>query len=337
MKAWVVERHGGPEVLVHKEVSDPVAAPGIVRVRPRAIGLNHLDLWVRNGVEGHRFPLPLVPGCDVAGVEEKSGARVVVHAVMSCGQCAACRADFGPVCAQFGLIGETRDGGAAELIAVPERNLIPLPESVSFEQAACLPVAYVTAWSMLHRKAKLQSGETILIHAAGSGVSVACVQLAKMLGATVFVTASTAEKARRVKELGADHVIETGKGPFREGLKQVLKAMGLGRGVDVVIDHVGVATFEESVKSLNWGGRLVTCGATSGSRVSIDLKLVFFKNIALLGSTMGGRQDLVDLVGFVSQGRLSPVIDSEFSLRDLPKAYARLESRQAFGKVVVQS
>lgn len=352
MKAWLVERHGGPEVLTRVSWPEPVPGPGEALIRVEAVGLNHLDLWVRNGVPGHKFPLPLIPGCDVTGVIEALGpavaggaasvhgsaplavgTAVLVNPTLSCGICPSCKKGFPPTCASFGIIGETRHGGAADKIVVPVVNLLERPAGLSAARAAALPIAYVTAWSMLTRKARLEAGEWVLIQAGGSGVSVAAIQMAKHLGASVITTVGDSAKAAKARALGADHVIEYKKEPVREALKKILKPVSR-RGVDVALDHVGVDTFSDSLRALDWGGRLVTCGATTGSVVQVDLKPVFFKNLSILGSTMGSYSDLVQVVDLVTRGKIDAVIDSTFPILDLPKAMQRLESREAFGKVV---
>jgi NADPH:quinone reductase-like Zn-dependent oxidoreductase len=319
-----------------------------VRVRVQAVGLNHLDVWVRNGVPGHRFPLPLTPGCDVAGIidafgpgsEEslkvagfKTGSEVLLQPGVSCGHCKSCLSGFDPLCPQYGIIGETQDGGCADFITIPTANLIARPAELSAVEAAALPIPYLTAWSMLTRKVKLMAGETILIHAGGSGVSVAAIQMAKLLGAQVITTVGQDHKIEKAKALGAD-VLNYRRTPFRAELKKILLSQNK-KGVEVVMDHVGAETFSESLKSLAWGGRLVTCGATSGSAVEIDLKAVFFKNLSIHGSTMGSKSDLLQIMELISQGKLKPVIDSVYPMSQLPEALARVESRSIFGKVIL--
>ncbi len=352
MKAWRVESHGGIEVLQQKEIPTPVAGPGEARILVQAVSLNHMDLWVRKGVPGHRFPLPLTPGCDVAGRIEslgaltptaqaalearglKIGGDVVMSAGVSCGACAACLGGRDFLCRAYGILGESRDGGLAEFMTVPIANLIPKPPTLTPEQAACLPVAFLTAWSMLVTKAQILPGQTLLALAGGSGVSIAALQIAKLLGATVVAAASTAEKRQKLLALGADHAIELKPGTFREGLKPVLTALGR-KGFDIVLDHVGKETFSESLRALDWGGKLVTCGATSGGDAQVDLKLVFFKNLSILGTTMGSRADLFRIIELAGQGRLKAVIAQNFSWEELPQAHQALESRTLFGKAVL--
>lgn len=349
MKAWKITEHGGPEVLKWMEVSRPDPGPMQVRVRVEAVGLNHLDLWARKGVPGHQFPLPLTPGCDITGVIDalgagsdsalgnslKTGSPVIVSPGVSCGLCESCLSGREPICSRYGILGEHQDGGCAEFVVVPVANLIARPASLSATDAAAIPIPYLTAWTMLTRKAQLIAGETVLIQAGGSGVSVAAIQIAKMLGATVITTVGSDEKFELAKKLGADHVINYKKTPFREEVKRIL-AGSQKRGCEVVLEHVGGATFLESMKCLAWGGRLVTCGATSGSKIEIDLKPVFFKNISILGSTMGSRADLIRVVGLVAAGKLNAVVDSVFPMSEYIDAQKKLESRDVFGKVVVK-
>lgn len=350
MKSWRVGQHGGSEVLVRSELPDPTPGPMQVRVRVEAVGLNHLDVWIRKGVPGHHFPLPLTPGCDIAGIidtfgpgaEEalastsklKKGSPVVVNPGVSCGRCEACLGGFDPLCPRYGILGETTDGGCADYVVVPVQNLIARPEGMSAVEAAALPIPYLTAWTMLTTKAQVRPGEHVLIQAGGSGVSVAAIQMAKMLGAHVITTVGSEEKATKAKALGADHVILYKKTPFRDELKKILAPLGK-KGCEVVVDHVGADTFNDSIKSLAWGGRFVTCGATSGSDVKIDLKVVFFKNISILGSTMGSKADLIRIVDLVHAKKLKAIVDSTLPMSALPEALERLENRQAFGKVVL--
>jgi NADPH:quinone reductase-like Zn-dependent oxidoreductase len=346
MKAWRIDSHGGNEVLKRVDLDTPKPAPGQVRIDVAAVGLNHLDLWVRKGVPGHKFPLPLIPGTDSVGTivefgegseaetKLKIGSRVIVAPGVSCGKCVFCLSDQDPLCADYGILGETRDGGCADSIVVPVRNLIAIPESISFTEAAAIGIPYLTAWSMMIRKARVQSGEYVLIQAGGSSVSIAATQLAKMHGATVITTVGDDSKIEKSKAVGADYVINYRKGPFREALKSILKAAGR-RGVDVAIDHVGQDTFNESMRALARGGRLATCGATTGGEVTIDLKALFFKNLSLLGTTMGARSDLAQAVALIGQGKLKPVIDRVLPIENLGEALTLIEERKLFGKIVL--
>lgn len=343
MRGYVVERHGGPEVVELRQLADPSPGPGEALVRVEACALNHLDLWVRNGVPGHRFPLPLVPGAEVAGTvaalgagvaDVELGAPVVVGAGVSCGVCPRCLGGQDPLCPSFGLLGEHRDGGAAELVAVPRRNLFPVPRGLSYVEAASIPLVFLTAWHMLAARAALRAHEDVLLHAAGSGVTTAAVQVAKLLGARrILVTSSSPEKIERAKALGATGGFVTGgaEGDFAKAVRAATD----GRGVDVVVDHVGGETFERSLKCLARGGRLVTCGATAGATATVPLRAVFFKSLSILGSTMGSLAELAHLLPWFETGALRPVVAEVWPFERLADAEERLTTRSVFGKVVV--
>jgi NADPH:quinone reductase-like Zn-dependent oxidoreductase len=336
-----VARHGGPEALEWGELPDPVPGPGEALVRVRACALNHLDLWLRNGVPGHRFPLPLVPGSEVAGEVvdygpggsgPPAGSPVLVGAGVSCGQCAACFAGHDELCPAFGLLGEDRDGGYAELVRVPARNLFPMPAGLSYAQAAAIPLVFVTAWHMLVARARLAMHEEVLVHAAGSGVSSAAIQIARLLGARrIFATAGSIEKLERARALGATDLI-----PYREidFVRAVRETTG-GRGVDVVVDHVGGETFERSLRVLARGGRIVLCGATTGAEAKIHLRATFFKQLSILGSTMGSSAELATVLAWVERGALSPVVARVLPLEQAREAQELLASRTVFGKIVL--
>jgi NADPH:quinone reductase-like Zn-dependent oxidoreductase len=340
MKAIIVREHGGTDKLERAEVPDPQLAPGQAIVRVRAVALNHLDVWVRRGVPGHKFPLPLIPGAEVAGVIDqiapneqwKAGDEVLVAPGYSCGHCIACLSGNDPLCQNdHGIFGESRDGGAAEKIAVPIRNLMRKPPALSFAEAAALPLDLLTAWHMLVARAQIRPGETVLVHAGGSGVGSAGIQIAKLWGATVYATAGSAAKAARAKELGADETILYRDVDFLAEVRRLTAK----RGVDVVFEHVGADTFDRSVRSLARGGRLVTCGATSGADVTINLRLIFFKLLSILGSTMGSLAEMHEIMRHVEAGRLRPVIDRVLPLEQIAEGHRVLEGREAFGKVVL--
>jgi NADPH:quinone reductase-like Zn-dependent oxidoreductase len=341
MRAWRIPEHGPPSILRLEELPDPVPGPGEAVIRVAAAGMNHLDLWVRRGVPGHRYPLPMTPGCDAAGTVTaigpgvrgiEIGAEVVAAPGIGCGSCIECQSGRDHLCRFYGILGETRDGSCAERLVIPATHLLPRPENLTIEEAACVPLTLLTAWHMIVARAQLRAGETILVHAAGSGVGVMAIQIARLLGARVIATAGSPEKAARALALGAETAI-----PHREVdfLDEVRRMTGK-RGVDVVIEHVGAETWERSVRSLAKGGRLVTCGATSGPQVSLDLRLLFFKSLSLLGSTMGGRGELTEAMRFIASGAIRPVVDRIFPMEEAPAAHAYLESRSAFGKVVLR-
>ncbi|HVS33583.1 MAG TPA: zinc-binding dehydrogenase [Thermoanaerobaculia bacterium] len=341
MKAVLVREHGGLDRLELAEVEEPVATAGQAVVAVRAVALNHLDIWVRRGVPGHKFPLPMIPGSEVAGVVASigpneggwgSGDEVVVAPGLSCGLCQACLSGNDPLCSRFGIFGETTNGGCAERIAVPVRNLLRKPAALSFAEAAALPLDMLTAWHMLVARARLRPGETVLVHAGGSGVGSAAVQIARLWGANVIATAGSAKKAARCRELGAGQTIDTSAADF---LPEVRRITGK-RGVDVVFEHVGADTFDRSLRALAKGGRLVTCGATTGAEVTINLRVVFFKLLSILGSTMGSLGELHEVFRHVEDGRLRPVVDRLLPLEQVAEGHRVLEAREAFGKVVLE-
>jgi NADPH:quinone reductase-like Zn-dependent oxidoreductase len=341
MKAVLVREHGGPERLVLTDVPDPTPRAGFAIVRVRAVALNHLDVWVRRGVPGHKFPLPIITGAEVAGTIEQieandsgwaAGDAAIVAPGFSCGHCIACLSGNDPLCQRFGIFGETTNGGAAELMIVPVRNLVRKPANLSFAEAAAIPLDFLTAWHMLVARAQLRPGETVLVQAGGSGVGSAAIQIAKLWGATVYATAGSAEKAARAKELGADVTIEYRSTDFVAEVKNLTAK----RGVDIVFEHVGADTFERSLRALAKGGRLVTCGATAGAEVTINLRLIFFKLLSILGSTMGSIAELHEIMKHVAAGRLRPVIDRVLPLDQIAEGHRILEAREAFGKIVLE-
>lgn len=334
-----VREHGGLDQLLLEQVPIEQPAIGEVRVRLRASALNHLDLWVRKGVAGHRFPLPLIPGCDGAGVVEALGEGtdqkwlgrdVVLIPGLSCGLCGRCRDGDDMLCPEYGILGETRNGTCAETIIVAERQLLDRPEGISWEQAAALPLSALTAWSML-RKARLTAGDTLLVIAAGSGVGTMAIQLGQLLGARIIATGSSAAKRQLAEKLGATQTLD----PADPDWWKEVKSHTDGQGADVIFENVGHSTFEGSLKALARGGRLVTCGATSGSQVTVELNRLFFKNQQIIGSTMGRRSDLTRLLRLQQQRKIEPVIDSTFSLKQIHSAHQRMESRQSCGKIVI--
>ena len=340
MKAVVVREHGGLDRLEIAQVDEPQRGALEARVKVRAVALNHLDIWVRRGVPSHKFPLPLILGSEVAGVVEeidanplgwRSGDEVVVAPGFSCGACTACLSGSDPLCPRYGIFGETTNGGCAERFVVPVRNLIRKPAALTFAEAAALPLDMLTAWHMLITRAQLRPGETVLVQAGGSGVGSAAIQIARLWGATVFATASSS-KVTRLGELGAHEAIDYTATDF---LAHVRTLTGK-RGVDVVFEHVGADTFEKSLRALAKGGRLVTCGATAGAEVSLNLRLVFFKLLSILGSTMGSIGELHEIFRHVEAGRLRPVVDRVLPMSEVAEAHRVLEAREAFGKVVLE-
>jgi len=340
MRAWRIREHGGPEVLRLEDLPVPDPGAGEVRVRVDAVGLNHLDLWVRRGVPTHAFPLPVTPGCEIAGridaagrgVSRKADERVLLAPGIGCGGCIPCRRDREHLCASYGILGESRDGGCAEYVVVPERQLMAFPDNLGAEEAAALPLVLLTAWHMLVDRARVRPGDWVLIRAGASGVSTLAIQIAKLWGARVIATVTAESKAPAVAVLGADHVVSLAGRELRDEVRRLTRR----RGVDIVMDHVGAPTLRDSMSCLDAGGRLVTCGATAGAEVAIDLRHVFFKNLSLLGSTMGGRGELEEALEHVREGRLRPVVDRVFPMEDLASAHRHLEDRRAVGKVVLR-
>jgi NADPH:quinone reductase-like Zn-dependent oxidoreductase len=340
LRAVVIREHGGPEVLTFEDRPIPDPGPREIRIRVRAVGLNHLDLWVRNGVAGHSFPLPIVPGCDASGVVDALGPgasgvavgdEVVVAPGVSCGRCLACRAGEDALCRTYEILGESRDGGCQEHLIVPDDGCFPKPHRLDWTEAAAVPLTFLTAWHMLKARARVQPGERVVVHAAGSGVSVAAIQIATFLGARVLTTAGSDEKCARGLALGAEEAVNYRAADFTV---EVRRWTG-GRGVDVVVDHIGADTFERSLRCLARGGRYVTCGATSGFELKTDFRLVFFKSLSILGSTMGGGHELATVLSHVASGRLRPVVDRVFPFEHIASAHRYLASREAFGKVVL--
>jgi NADPH:quinone reductase-like Zn-dependent oxidoreductase len=340
MKAIVIDKHGDPSVLKYKDYPEPGVGANEALVRVRACALNHLDLWVRRGLPGVAIPLPHIPGSDVAGEVVKIGAevrnvkvgqKVVLAPGLTCGRCAACIAGRDNRCREFTNLGYKVDGGCAEFVRCPEVNCLPYPENLDWVEAAAVPLVFLTAWHMLITRAELQPGEDVLVLAAGSGVGMAAIQIAKFFGARVIATARSSEKLKKAKQLGADELINHAT---MEVDKEVRRMTG-NRGVDVVVEHVGTATWDKSVRSLTTAGRLVTCGATTGYDAKIDLRFLFSRQLSLLGSYMGTKDELRTVLKLVAQGRLRVVVDRVFPLQECAAAHEYLEQGKQFGKVVL--
>jgi NADPH:quinone reductase-like Zn-dependent oxidoreductase len=338
MKAVRFHEHGGLEVLKYEEAPEPTIQSDEVLIRVRACALNHLDIFVRRGIPG--ISLPHISGCDVAGVIEKigktveglaEGQRVVVNPSLSCGSCEYCIQGEDSLCATYKILGEQIDGGYAEFVSVPARNVHPMPEGFPFEEAAAVPLVFQTAWRMVITRAQVKPGDDVLILGAGGGVASAAIQIAKLCGARVLATSGSDKKLEQARELGADMLINYEKTDFG---KEVWKLTGK-RGVDVVIDNVGQATWEKSLRSLAKNGRLVTCGATTGPTPSTDIRLVFWRQLQIFGSTMANRKEFADMLKLVWQRKLRPVVDRTFSLRDAAEAQRVMESHEQFGKLVL--
>lgn len=340
MKATAIVAHGGVEGLSYMDLPDPQPVRGEVVIRVRACALNHLDIWLRIGIPAYQLQLPHIPGSDVSGevvavgegVENvKVGDKVIVNPNLTCGECEWCRMGEDSMCNSFGIFGAKCWGGYAEYAKVPARNLIPMPEGLTFEEAAAFPLTFLTAWHMLITRAQLKPGERVLVVAAGSGVGAAALQIAKFAGAFVIATAGTDEKCEKAKSLGADAVINHGK----ENIADKVKELTDGRGVDVIVEHVGPAIFEQCLKSLAKGGRLVTCGATTGPTAGFEIRYLFSRQLSIIGSMMGRTSELLTITRLVGEGKLKPVIDRVFHLSEAAKAHELLESRNFFGKLVL--
>lgn len=341
MRAVVLKAHGDTSGSLETSFPRPEPGPHEVRVRVAYAALNHLDLWVCRGVEGHSFPLPLILGSDGSGVVEAlgsgvdskwEGARVALMPGFGCGGCEACQSGREPACARYSIRGETCNGTNADFVLARPEHLMVLPEALSLQEAAAIPLAFQTAWAMLVDRVQIRPGETVLVHAGGSGVGSAAIQIARLFSARVAATASTEAKRAKALELGAEVCFDS-RDPK---LHRQTKAWTEGQGVDVVFEHVGQATWGASMKSLKKGGRLVTCGATTGHEVALDLRHVFFKSLSILGSTMGSNGSLRKIWRLVEHGKLKAVVDSVFDLEDIEAAHQHLKQSQQFGKVLLR-
>ncbi len=340
MKAVIFNQHGGPEVLQLADVPDPQFKANEVLIEVRACALNHLDVWVRSGLPGIKIPLPHILGDDIAGVVRavgelvtwtRPGDEVMIQPGVSCGHCAECVAGRDNMCDEYDILGYRRDGGYAELVAVPGVNVIPKPKALSWPEAAALPLVTLTAWHMLVARAKIQPGEDVLVQAAGSGVGSIGIQIAKLHGARVITTASSDEKLAKARELGADETINYTRDDWPKEVRRLTK----GRGVDVVFEHTGQETWPGSILSLKKGGRLVTCGATSGFDARTDLRHVFYRHLTILGSMMGSKSDLLAAMKFIESGQIRAVIDRTLPLAEARRAHELMEDRAQFGKLVL--
>jgi NADPH:quinone reductase-like Zn-dependent oxidoreductase len=340
MKAVRIHEHGGPEVLKYEDAPEPSIKANEALIRVRACSLNHLDLFIRAGIPGLKIPFPHILGSDIAGEvvqvgdlceRVKPGMRVLLSPGVSCRQCEYCVSGRDNQCRKYTLFGNGVQGGNREYMAAPEYAIIPIPDSLNFESAAATPLVFLTAWHMLFARAGLEAGEDVLVLAASSGVGMAAVQIAKMFHCRVIATAGGDDKLAKARELGADHAIDH----YRQDISAEVKKITGKRGVDVVFEHVGAATWPKSVESLAPAGRLVTCGATTGYDVKVDLRFLFSKQQSLLGSYMGTLGELHRVLKFVFSGLLKPVIDRVYPLADIAAAHQHLENKEQFGKVIV--
>ncbi len=341
MKAVVFHEHGGPGVLKYEDARDPEPARGEVLIEVKATSINHVDIFLRRGMPGLKVPLPKIAGCDASGIVRELGpdvgginvgARVTINPAISCGHCEFCAAGFGSQCATFAMVGEHIDGAYAELVKVPAHVVLPIPDSLSFEDAAAAPLVFLTAWSMLIGKGRIRPGEDVLILGAGAGVGTAAIQIAKMAGCRVIATASSDEKLAKAKDLGADILINYKNEEFDKRIRDITAR----RGVDVVVDYIGADTWLQSLRSARKGGRVLTCGATTGFAPQEDLRHIFYRQVQVLGSTMGSHREFLDVMKCIFRGQLKPVIDRVLPLSDAHAGHELIEKREVFGKLVLR-
>lgn len=339
MKAVRIHEFGGPEVLRYEDIPEPELRQDEVMVRVKAVALNHLDLWVRRGLPG--IKLPKILGSDVSGdivavgdyVKDLNvGQRVLLAPMTFCGHCAMCAAGQENFCPAFSVIGNNQaDGGYRELMPVRRDLVIPIPNELTYDEAAAVPLVFLTAWHMLVARARVRPGDVVLVLGAGSGVGSAAIQICKLWGATVITTAGNEAKLEHAREIGADYVIDH----YQQKISDEVRKITAKRGVDIVFEHVGEATWNESVKSLRPGGTLVTCGATTGPNASLELRFLFARQLSILGSYMGTMGDLHEVLKFIFKGRLKAVLDKSFPLHEAAAAHRRLEKGEQFGKVIL--
>ncbi|MFQ5970097.1 MAG: zinc-binding dehydrogenase [Nitrososphaerales archaeon] len=338
MKAALLHEHGSVDKLRYQEIEDPKPSKGEVLVRVRACGVNHLDIWVRQGLLGRKLQFPHICGSDIVGEivsankKFSTGSKVMVYPGLHCGACSYCKAGKENLCSRFAIIGGFSDvqGGYAEYVKVPMRNLVHMPNWLTFEQAACLSVSYLTVWNMLNR-ADVSKGKNLLVYGAGSGVGSATILLAKAKGAKVITTVGDQTKIGSAKRLGANHVINRKQNDIAT---EVLK---LTNGVEVVFDHVGTQTWNTSLSCLKQGGKMLVCGATTGETTSIDIRTVYNKQASITGAYLGTKSQLIGLLEFMKLKKIRPLIDSTFTLSDVAKAQTRMENSEHFGKLVLQN
>ena len=341
MKAVVFHTNGGPEVLLYEDAPDPKAGPGEILIEVHATSINHIDIFLRRGMPGVKVPLPKIAGCDAAGIvrevgsgvsELKVGDRVTINPGISCGHCEFCAAGFGSECTTYQMVGEHIQGAYAQLLKVPAHIALRIPDSMSFEDAAAAPLVFLTAWSMLVGKGRIQAGEDVLILGAGAGVGTAAIQIAKLSGCRVMATASSDDKLEKAKSLGADILINYRKEEFDKRIRDITSR----RGVDVVVDYIGNDTWVQSLRSARKGGRILTCGATTGFAPQTDLRHIFYRQVQVLGSTMGSHREFLDVMKCIFRGQLKPIIDRVLPLADASVGHELIEKREVFGKIVLK-
>lgn len=340
MKAVRFHRQGAPDVLQVDQIPEPSCGPDQVVVRIKAAGINHLDIWSRKGIPGVKVALPRIPGCDGAGVvhevgsnvsDLRAGDRVALNPAASCGVCEFCQSGEKPLCVKYAIWGEHVDGTYCEFMAVPKHIPMKIPDGMTFEQAAAAPLSALTAWRMLISRGRLRASEDVLIWSAGAGVGIFAVQIAKLAGARVIATASTDEKCEKLKSLGAD-VVYNHAG---EDVPKRVRELTNKRGVDLVVDYIGKETFPKSILVMRRGGRFVTCGATSGYEAPLPFGHLFYRQLELIGCTMGNDKELFDAMRLVYAGKIRPVIDRVLPVESAAEAHRAIEARQVFGKVIL--
>lgn len=341
MRAAFIREHGPLDAIRYGDLPDPVPGPGQVRVRLRAGALNHLDIFVRDGIPGIPVALPHVLGSDGAGVVDslgpgvsriREGDEVVLNPGIHCGTCEFCLRGEHSLCVAFLLVGEHIAGTFAEHVVVPAVNAYPKPQGLTFEEAAAFPLTFLTAWRMLVTKARARPGESLLILGIGGGVSLAALAIAKLLGLSVGVTSGSPEKLDRARKLGADFTIDHARTDFTREVRRITGK----RGVDIVLDSVGKATWKRSIAALARGGRLLTCGATTGPNPETDIARIFWNQLTVYGSTMGTHGEFAEMLRMFHDGRLRPVVDSVFPLAEAKEAIRKLEEKRQFGKIVLR-
>jgi NADPH:quinone reductase-like Zn-dependent oxidoreductase len=341
MKAAYISEHGGVDTLLYSDLPDPIPRRNEVLVRVKACGVNHLDVWVRKGLP-HFGPrrFPHIPGSDIAGEVAAAGpyappamleSQVVLYPGVSCGYCARCLAGRDDLCSRYQIMGVDLPGGYAELVKIPADSLIPLPAGMPWERAACIPGVFATAWSMLLEKGKLQPGEWVLIHAAGSGVGSAAIQLARLIGANIIATASSDDKLEKARALGVQYLVNYKIQDFLREVRRITQR----RGVDVVIEHIGQDVWERNLLCLAAGGRLVTCGVTSGYEAKTDLRHVFYRQLQIFGNKGSSKATLKKVVRLLAEEKIEPVLDRVLPLKEARRAHHLLEGREVFGKIVL--
>lgn len=341
MKAVFINQHGDESALQYGDLPEPAASPGKVVVQIKACALNHLDLWVRRGLPALKLPMPHILGSDISGIVAEVGAgishvqvgqEVIISPGVSCGHCEHCLSGADNNCRAYGVLGEHLHGGYAQFISVPAQNIVSKPPNLNFVEAASFPLTFLTAWHMLVANCQIRPGDWVLILAAGSGVGVAAIQIAKLHNATVIAAASTEAKLEKAKKLGADFLSNYEQQNFRDEVRRLTGK----RGVDIIFEHVGEKTWDDSIKSLSNGGRIVTCGATTGYRAVTDLRYLFSKNLKIFGSIMGSKSELLRIIEFFKAGKFHPVIDRVLPLSEAREAHRILANREQFGKVILE-